>query len=158
VDGDGHIDLVLSAWDHNVYIWDFPAAWNPALAQWPAFLHDAQRTAQYGFEVHDATESGNPVVAAPPLRVELGQNLPNPFNPTTSIEFGLPAASPVRLEIFDVRGRALRTLWNGAAAAGRHRVVWDGRDAQGAAAPSGVYFYRLQTAETVFARRMLLVR
>ncbi len=158
VDGDGKIDLVLAAWDRNVYIWDLPAAWNPALAQWPTFLHDAARTGQYGFVVHDATDAGDPVIAAPPVRVELGQNHPNPFNPTTEITYGLPVTSPVRLEIFDVRGKLVRQLVDATQPAGRARAIWDGRDRAGHAMPSGVYFYRLRAGGTSLARRMLLVR
>ena len=160
IDGNGKIDLVLAAWDRTVYAWDFPAPWNPAAALWPAYLHDAQRTGRYGFIVSDATDAGDgdPATSAPPARVELTQNQPNPFNPTTTIAFGLPAASAVQLDVFDVRGRALRRLVDGDRGAGRHTAVWDGRDAGGHAVPSGVYFYRLQAGDTVLARRMLLVR
>jgi len=160
IDADGHIDLVLAAWDRNVYAWDFPAVWNPQAAQWPCFLHDPQRTAVYGFEADDPTDTGDgdPVVTAPPARLELAQNQPNPFNPSTTITFGLPHAARVRLEVFDVRGRARRRLVDGELEAGRHRAVWDGRDAGGHEVPSGVYFYRLHAGDAMLARRMLLVR
>jgi hypothetical protein len=159
LDADGHIDLVVAAWDRNVYIWDFPAVWHPAQAQWPCFLHDAQRTALHGFDVRDATDTGDdPATVAPPAQLELAPNRPNPFNPSTTIAYGLPQAAPVRLEIFDVRGRALRRLVDAPTAAGRHTAVWDGRDSRGREVPSGVYFYRLRAGDAVLARRMLLVR
>jgi len=160
VDGDGGLDLVLAAWDKSVYVWDFPVAWNAARAQWPAFLHDAQRTARFGFEVLDATDAGvEPEIAAPPARLSLGQNHPNPFNPTTSIRFGIPAGGGhVQLGIFDVRGRGVRTLVEGELAPGHHRVLWDGRDKNGRSVPSGVYFYRLRWRDDAVSRRMLMVR
>ncbi len=57
-----------------------------------------------------------------------------------------------------MRGRALRRLVDGELEAGRHRAVWDGRDAGGHEVPSGVYFYRLHAGDATLARRMLLVR
>jgi hypothetical protein len=159
VDGDGHIDLVLAAWDRNIYVWDFPAVWNPQQAQWPCFLHDSQRSANHGLEVHDATDAGDPsTTAPPPAHVELAQNQPNPFNPTTTIEFGLPETARARLDVYDVRGRALRRLVDAELPAGRHRAVWDGRDGSGHVLPSGVYFYRVRAGSASLVRRMLLVR
>jgi hypothetical protein len=161
VDGDGGIDLVLAGWDRNIYVWDFPSSWNAELAQWPGYLHDAQRTGRYGFVVQDATDAGggeDDVATAPPATLELLPNRPNPFNPTTELGFGLPVGGAVRLEIYDVRGRLLRRLLDAALPAGRHRVFWDGRDGGGGSAPSGVYFYRLRWAGSERARRMLLLR
>ena len=68
---------------------------------------------------------------------------PNPFNPATTISFDLPRAMEVSLEIYDMQGRLVRTLLNGNPyLAGSHKQVWDGRDGQGQATASGVYFYK----------------
>jgi len=83
---------------------------------------------------------------------------PNPFNPTTTIRFGLPAAGQVRLSVYDVTGRLIRTLIDGGLAEGPHEAVWDGRDASGRGVGSGSYFARLLAGgrrETVW---MCLVR
>ena len=68
---------------------------------------------------------------------------PNPFNPSTTIAFELPRAAEVSLDIYDLQGRLVRRLLDESPyIAGRHQQVWDGRDAAGRVASSGVYFYR----------------
>jgi hypothetical protein len=96
---------------------------------------------------------------APPLpSTRLLQNAPNPFNPATSIPFDVGRAGRVRLHVFDVSGRLVRTLVDRDLPAGRHHARWDGRDDQGRAAASGRYFYRLRTGETVLTRNLALIR
>ncbi|RMG68138.1 MAG: hypothetical protein D6715_03045, partial [Calditrichaeota bacterium] len=73
----------------------------------------------------------------------LHPNYPNPFNPETVIEFELPAAQQVRLEVLDVLGRRVRLLLQGYLPAGTHQVRWDGRTESGREAAAGTYFYRL---------------
>jgi hypothetical protein len=91
--------------------------------------------------------------------VRLLQNQPNPFNPATTILYELPVRSSVRLAVFDARGRLVRLLEDGITRdPGTHRVEWDGQDAWGRQAGSGVYFCRLETAQLVAARRMVLVK
>ncbi len=85
--------------------------------------------------------------AALPTDYSLAQNYPNPFNPTTSIEFSLPEAAHVRLEVFNILGRNVRRLIDRDMSAGVHRLVFDGRTERGAQLATGVYFYRLSTAE-----------
>ncbi len=82
---------------------------------------------------------------------------PNPFNPSTRIAFKLPSARNIDLRVFDLRGRMVRTLASGSYPAGRHSVEWNGRTDGGTAVPSGVYFYRLRSGETVRSGKMLLV-
>lgn len=86
------------------------------------------------------------------------ENAPNPFNPMTQINFRLPAAATVSLKVFDMRGRLVRTLASGEFEAGSHSVVWDGRDASGVAAASGVYFYELRAGDQVARNRMVLMK
>jgi hypothetical protein len=93
-----------------------------------------------------------------PSRVSLEQNYPNPFNPSTRIVFELPAPAAVRLSVFDASGRRVAVLRDESMTAGRHEVLWDGSDAAGRPAASGVYLYRLETGGMVETRRMLLVK
>jgi hypothetical protein len=93
-----------------------------------------------------------------PVRPVLHGASPNPFNPATEISFTLPAESHVRLEIFDLRGRAVAQLVDGALAAGPHTVRWDGRDASGRALGSGVFLARLRWAGGQDATKLLLVK
>jgi len=88
----------------------------------------------------------------------LGHNVPNPFNPLTTISYSLPRASWLHLEVFTIAGRSTRSLVDGWADAGEYRTDWDGRDDLGRTVPSGVYFYRLEAGEYVETKRMTLVR
>ncbi len=88
----------------------------------------------------------------------LSQNAPNPFNPTTRIQFALPEAGNVHLTIHNTAGQVVRVLADGYNVAGRQSVVWDGRDESGHEVASGVYFYRLATSTNTMTRRMVLVR
>jgi hypothetical protein len=92
-----------------------------------------------------------------PGRLALHQNVPNPFNPTTWIDFELPEAGAVALEITDVNGRQVTTLVDGELAAGSHQVTWEGRDAAGSRVASGIYLYRLTTPSSSQTRKMLLL-
>jgi hypothetical protein len=96
-----------------------------------------------------------------PQRVALYQNAPNPFGSRfseTVLRFDLPKAAAVRLDIFDVGGRLVRTLVDADLQPGRHAFSWNGGDARGGRVESGVYFYILETGGRQIARRMLLVR
>jgi hypothetical protein len=100
-------------------------------------------------------------LVVPPLALVglLDQNYPNPFNPSTQIRFTLASPSPVRLSIFDLSGRLVRTLVDGRPhPAGRHDVVWDGLDDQARAMGSGIYICTLETAGGRDSRRMTLLR
>ena len=93
-----------------------------------------------------------------PTQFALSQNIPNPFNPSTTIRFSLPEAGAVRLAIYSTKGQLVRTLVDGSTHAAYHSVVWNGRDATGREVSSGVYLYRLTSAERTLVRRMLLLR
>ncbi len=89
----------------------------------------------------------------------LWPNRPNPFNPRTTIVFTLPATAAVDLRVFDLAGRVVRTIAAGDVyGPGRHELVWDGTDAAGRDAASGVYLCRLVTDGKTRIRRMALVR
>ncbi len=97
------------------------------------------------------------VVDLPPAPT-LEQNVPNPFNPRTEISFTTPASGDhVRLDVYDLVGRHIRTLVDEARPAGRHTAVWDGADDAGQPAPAGVYVCRLQQGDTVVTRKMALI-
>lgn len=88
-----------------------------------------------------------------PERLELAQNYPNPFNPATVINYTLPEAGNVALEVFDMTGRRVAVLTNGVQSAGSHSIDFDASDLS-----SGVYMYRLQTAGSVLTRKMTLIK
>jgi hypothetical protein len=88
-----------------------------------------------------------------PVGFALGQNYPNPFNPSTIIPFSLPAASTVRLDIFDALGRQIESRDLGYMSAGDYEV-----DFEASALASGVYFYRLTSDQATMSRKMLLLK
>ena len=88
----------------------------------------------------------------------LAQNAPNPFNPATTIRFGLARQGRATLSIYDVSGRLVRTLVDGPRSAAVYRETWDGRDARGNAVASGVYFYRLRAGTFSETKKMVLTR
>ncbi len=98
-------------------------------------------------------------IALVPAEFELLQNYPNPFNPATSIRYNLPTASHVKIEIYDLLGRRVRTLVNMENQnAGYHLASWNGHDNHGAQVASGVYIYRLTTNAQSLARKMILMK
>jgi len=88
----------------------------------------------------------------------LAQNWPNPFNPSTTIAFGLAERAHVSLRVYDAAGRLAATLAEGTLPAGNHAIEWDGRGADGIPAASGVYFYRLRAGAFEETRKMILLR
>jgi predicted outer membrane repeat protein len=88
----------------------------------------------------------------------LYQNVPNPFNPTTTIEYELRSQSAVMLDVYDVMGRSVKRLVDGQIGAGIHKVTWDGTNGTGERVSSGIYFYRLDTGAFVQTRKMLLLK
>lgn len=93
-----------------------------------------------------------------PRSFSLSQNYPNPFNPSTKIDFELPHSGYALLEVFNVTGQRIRVLADGEVSAGRHSVVWDGRDASGRPVGSGIYFYRLKSERFTDIKRMVFLK
>jgi hypothetical protein len=105
-----------------------------------------------------ATSTGVPPTGSPTVQMSLGQNFPNPFNPSTAIGYTLNQQGATRLLVYDVGGRLVRELAQGVQPAGAHMVTWDGRDANGNRLPSGTYFYRLEAPDFEATRSMVLVK
>ncbi|MBA7592045.1 hypothetical protein ES708_34218 [subsurface metagenome] len=93
-----------------------------------------------------------------PAEFELYENFPNPFNPTTTIQYSIPQNSTVTLKVYDTAGRKIKALENGYKTVGTHSVVWDGKDENGNAAASGIYFYRLQAKGSIKTGKMILLK
>lgn len=88
----------------------------------------------------------------------LDQARPNPFNPTTSIDYVMGAEGRAVIRVFDVAGRLVRTLLDEPRPAGRNTVVWDGRDDSGRVLASGTYFYQLEAEGRTAARKAMLLK
>ncbi len=114
----------------------------------------------------DVTESGarrtlfeTDAMAVPVGLLALFQNAPNPFNPTTTLRYYLPAACEVTLSIFDASGRLVATLVDRERReAGQHIGTWSGLDSRGEAVPSGVYFSMLIAGKDRLSNKLILLR
>jgi hypothetical protein len=116
-----------------------------------------------GYDTSDLVFTINPdagagVVDELPTVFALKQNWPNPFMGTTMLHFDIPKDVDVKLEVFDIRGRLVKSLVDRALPAGRYDIGWDGRDSQGRKAASGVYFYRIEAGQWSQTKRMVIVR
>ncbi|MFQ5639341.1 MAG: PKD domain-containing protein, partial [bacterium] len=108
-----------------------------------------------GALVTDVANSGLKTI---PKEFALFQNYPNPFNPTTEISYNLPEAAEVKLQIFDILGRNVRTLVSQQQPAGAYSVRWDAHDDNGLAVASGVYVYLIKTNSFVAQKKLLFLK
>jgi|SaaInl4_150m_RNA_FD_contig_31_247800_length_2402_multi_4_in_0_out_0_2 hypothetical protein len=127
-----------------------------------AFLDD-----EYGdnsgsaYVIHVASLNPNAITqtaASSPQRCMLSPNVPNPFNPTTSIRFSIPASDHLTLRIYTPTGQLVREMLNETVSAGYHERMWDGRSSDGRSVGSGVYIYEMRTSDERIVRRMTLLR
>jgi len=93
-----------------------------------------------------------------PTVYSLNQNFPNPFNPTTTIEYSIPESGNVDLVIYNMAGQKVRTLINNTQNAAFYKVVWDGRNDSGEAVASGLYFYKLVSGNFSKIEKMTLIK
>jgi hypothetical protein len=93
-----------------------------------------------------------------PVDSYLGKVYPNPFNPSTTLQYGLKEAGQVKISVFNARGQLIRTLVNESKAAGTYQIVWDGKDNNGHIASSGIYFFRMETKEGIKATKGLMIK
>ncbi len=106
------------------------------------------------------TISGVEAVTGVPVSTHAAINkvYPNPFNPSTTVEFSVPKAGPGTVRIFDLQGRKVATLVNEALSAGVYRVRWNGKSDEGRDLSSGVYFVRAEFARSRASARLMLVK
>jgi len=102
------------------------------------------------------SDGDDPVVSM--VTTELHNNFPNPFNPETTITYSVKGASPVSIEIYNVKGQLVKTLVNDSKEAGTHSVVWNGMDGNGRAVSSGVYYYKMNAGKYSSTRKMILMK
>jgi len=88
----------------------------------------------------------------------LNYNYPNPFNPVTTISYKLPQAALVRMTIYDLLGRQVKTLINKTQDTGYKSVIWDATNDYGKPVSAGVYLYQIQAGNFVQSRKMVLLK
>ena len=101
------------------------------------------------YQIEDVEENGSSI----PLSYALFNNYPNPFNPTTTIKYDLPADTKVQIKIFDVLGIEVAELVNENKPTGRYEVEFEA-----SSLASGIYFYRIQAGSFVDTKKMILMK
>ncbi len=153
-DSDGRYEFMLPAGNYEVVL---DGAKNSGLQVIQDVNIEADRSLNFrmGEGLLDGDEPGQPNL---PKAFALAQNHPNPFNPSTTIQYDLPEAGHVQIRVFDIRGRVVSTLVDRQEEAGVHVVQWNGREDSGRTLSSGVYFYRMETASFSRIRKMVLLK
>ncbi len=101
---------------------------------------------------------GNPQAQPLPSSYRLEMAYPNPVRSSTTIKFGLPKESDVRIEVYNIAGQRVKSLVNGRLGAGYHQVTWRGQNDNGQKVGAGVYLVRLVTPEFTGTRKMMVIR
>jgi hypothetical protein len=146
-----HTVLALDAPEGTVAVEPFILFVSPSLLNGAMWIDDVS------FQQLDPVGVGDRP-APSPVAFELSQNVPNPFNPATRIDFVLTQPSRVDLSIYDLAGRQIVSLLREQLESGSHSVTWNGRTASGAPAAAGVYHYVLDDGQGRISRSMSLVK
>jgi hypothetical protein len=101
-----------------------------------------------------SVEEGNGI----PIEFALRQNHPNPFNSNTNITYNISTSGPIKLTIYDMLGKRVRTLADESQTPGSKSIYWDGTDDQGNTVASGIYFYRIVAGEFTETKKLLMLK
>ena len=163
-DGDTTYSVVLPLMPYSRHEFKFRVNGNWDTSEFPSgganrvlSVRDYDRSYTYWYD--NDTLVVEDAIDGIPAEFALHQNYPNPFNPTTSINFDLPEVSDVKLVIYDITGRKVRTLVSASGvAAGYKKIVWNGRDEFGNNVSTGMYIYRLQAGDYVDVKKMTFLK
>jgi Secretion system C-terminal sorting domain/FG-GAP-like repeat len=156
VNRDGFLDIVgagkegTSSPFTNVYLWNTGIAYNANSIEVPVWQYNV---AHNGVFDEPALVRVREREAQLPVGDRLLQNYPNPFNPVTIISYNVASVGAVSLNVYDLLGRRVASLFNGTQTQGSHSVTWDA-----SGRPSGVYYYRLRTGTSSFTRRLMVLK
>ena len=114
------------------------------------YIDDVSLTNQFS----DVEKEKNPLL----INFELKQNFPNPFNPSTTVQYSLPKEQNVKLTVYDLLGNRVAVLVNEPQSAGVHEVTWSGSDEKGKKASSGTYLLTIEAGSDVQSRKMILLK
>ena len=134
----------------NTYYWRIRAQYNDE--SWNDWCQAWHFNTIAPTDVEDDDHSGFPE------HPELYQNFPNPFNPTTTIDYNLARSSHVSLTLYDILGRRIRQLIDTEQSSGSQSAIWDGTDDDGNPVAGGIYFYRLRAGDFGETKKMLLLK
>jgi hypothetical protein len=157
LDNDGDTEVIVSGLDSWVYVWDVDGNYDDGDGvQWGCFRHDNRRSGFYAYELEVGVDNDSSWQVS---RATLEQNVPNPFNPVTTIAYSVPDdGAEIELAVYNVAGVKVKTLVKGRVPGGPGSVVWNGTDSRGEDVASGVYFVRLIAPETTLTRKVVLLK
>ncbi len=154
-------------WKTSLDHWNDDAVWGlgmePYMGPWQELRYPPQhvmfpRSIDLAFALRSTAGTDVPEGAAP-QPYGLFQNVPNPFNPKTSVSYQVPdGGGHIAVEVYDVNGRHVRTLVDGFQSQGLKSIEWDGTDDDGRPMATGVYFYRMSGPGVESSRKMLLLK
>jgi hypothetical protein len=146
--------------DWTLYTYAVPTAFNAQYARFGIKCESVSATALLIDDVkiqgYNGTGLGGEIV--PITATALLGNYPNPFTSSTGISYNVKQEGAVRLEIYNLKGQLVKTLFNGKAKSGSYQLTWNGDDAKGQAVSAGVYFYKMQAGSYTSTRKMVLVK
>ena len=93
-----------------------------------------------------------------PQGYTLSQNYPNPFNPITYIQYSVPQFDFVTIEIINISGQIIKTIVQSSHQPGNYEIMWNGTNQNGISVPSGIYFYKLDVAEFISVKKLVLLK
>ena len=161
LDRDNQMEVAVPGYEGSVFVWDLPGSFNPTFLPWPFHRHDIRNTGRFATPIQVGVPDG-PESAPAVTQPAFYPPHPNPFNPLTTLAFDVPgetgAARPVTLDIYDVNGRLVRRLVEGAVGTGRQSVHWDGRGNDGHGVGSGIYFARIEIGTFTATQKLTLLR
>jgi hypothetical protein len=128
-----------------------------------AFLARVRRESTSGTQTdlvqsYPVRDNGNSLITNLPSGFTVRQNFPNPFNPSTMIEYSLPRLSRVSIEVYNLLGQKVRTLIDRQQPAGSYAITWDGTNDAGSPVATGVYLYRFRAGGIIETKKMLLMK
>lgn len=162
-DNDGNNEVIASFQSNQAKITTLYMTWNPTAGKYDSTqtaISNPKSWSMMRFEFNGPTSVEEREVSfVTPEDYVLEQNYPNPFNPTTTIRYTLPVNKRVSLRIYDMMGRVVQTLVDDQLRnAGRYEVKWDGKNASGQRAASGVYIYALEFGNFKKTRSLTLLK
>jgi len=142
--------------------YSYPVVWdidNDGLLECSFAKYDFPYFTNYVYEVYN---TGSPTSSAGGLPVnlnfELKQNFPNPFNPTTTIEYALEKPGFVSIDIYNIKGELVGNLYSGYRKEGTYREIWNGESKLGSKVSSGTYFYQISQEGSRETKKMILLK
>ncbi|MCX6832590.1 MAG: T9SS type A sorting domain-containing protein, partial [candidate division Zixibacteria bacterium] len=154
-DADGLLELYMPSNDQRLYCWDLPTVASDSAVVWGSFLHDKRHSGTLPFARPAVQPRPRPPV---PSGYRLAQNYPNPFNQNTVIEVDLPQTGDLAVDVFNILGQRVATVYHGTLDAGFYHFDWNGAGYDGQALASGIYFYRLRIGNQTETRKMVLLK